>query len=138
MATTVVVKAQVKTGGRGKASVLSDLFEAILGAIYLDGGIRPARAFVRRHLKEQLWGVRQAMESSGDFKTRLQERLQAELRVTPCYRIVSKKGPAYALTFEVEVLVDGRVLGRGKGSNRKRAEQEAAMRALDGRSTAGG
>jgi ribonuclease-3 len=131
-------KGEESTGGRSKASVLSDLFEAILGAVYLDGGIRPARAFVRRHMKAHLLDVRQAMESAGDFKTRLQEQLQAELQVTPRYRIVSKKGPAHALTFEVEVLAGGRVLGRGKGSNRKRAEQEAAMRALRGRSTAGG
>jgi ribonuclease-3 len=67
---------------------------------------------------------------SDDYKTRLQEEIQARLQRTPGYRIVSTTGPAHALRFEVEVLVDGRALGRGTGSNRKRAEQDAARQAL--------
>jgi ribonuclease-3 len=70
------------------------------------------------------------VESSGDFKTRLQERVQAELQVTPRYRIVSTRGPDHAREFEVEVLVGNRALGRGTGTNRKRAEQAAARVAL--------
>lgn len=118
------------TGGRAKASLLADLFEAVLGAIYLDGGIRSARAFVRRHLGGALKEVRLASTSSDDFKTLLQEHCQAELQATPRYRIVSTRGPAHALEFSVEVVVGGRVLGKGKGSNRKRAEQRAAGKAL--------
>jgi ribonuclease-3 len=123
-------RGEEQSGGRRKPSLLADLFEAVLGAIYVDGGLRPARAFVRRHLGGTLRGVRGMVESSGDFKTRLQERVQAELQVTPRYRIVSTRGPDHAREFEVEVLVGGRALGRGTGTNRKRAEQAAARVAL--------
>jgi len=118
------------TGGRGKTSLLADVFEAVLGAVYLDGGIRPSRAFVRRHLGRTLLETGKGERRSDDYKTRLQEEIQAQLQRTPGYRIVSTTGPAHALRFEVEVLVDGRVLGRGTGSNRKRAEQDAARQAL--------
>ncbi len=118
------------TGGRGKTSLLADVFEAVLGAVYLDGGIRPARAFVRRHLATALRDTQKTERGSDDYKTRLQEAIQGRLQRTPSYRIVSTSGPAHALRFEVEVLVDGRVLGRGSGSNRKRAEQKAARHAL--------
>jgi ribonuclease-3 len=118
------------TGGRTKPSLLADAFEAVLGAIYLDGGVRAARAFVRRHLGAAL---RRAAEpgTADDFKTRLQERLQAQLQRTPHYRIVSTTGPDHALEFTAEVLLGDTLLGEGRGSNRKRAEQEAARRALD-------
>jgi ribonuclease-3 len=126
------------TGGRHKASLLADLFEAVLGAIYLDGGVRPARAFVRRHLGSELRAVRLSAESKDDFKTRLQELAQAELQVTPRYRIVSTRGPAHAMVFEAEVLVGRRVLGRGSGTNRKRAEQQAAREAFEALTESGG
>lgn len=125
-------RGEERTGGREKPSLLADTFEAVLAAIYLDGGIRPCRAFVRRHLGPVLFGTRESRDAGDDFKTRLQEQVQAELRHTPRYRIVSTSGPAHALQFEVEVLVDGRVIGRGEGSNRKRAEQQAAREALEG------
>jgi len=118
------------TGGRHKTSLLADLFEAVLGAVYLDGGLRPARAFVRRHLRAELRGARRSTVSRDDFKTRLQELTQAELQLTPSYRIVSTSGPPHAMVFDVEVLLGRRVLGRGTGTNRKRAEQEAARAAL--------
>lgn len=119
------------TGGRYKSSLLADLFEAVLGAIYLDGGIRSARAFVRRQLREELRGARRTTVSRDDFKTRLQEITQAELQLTPRYRIVSTSGPAHAMVFDVEVLLGRKVLGRGTGTNRKRAEQEAARTAIE-------
>jgi len=119
------------TGGRSKSSLLADLFEALLGAIYIDGGIRPARTFVRRHLRDAFREARLTGGTAGDFKTMLQERMQAKLQVTPRYRIVSESGPAHARDFEAEVLVDGAVLGHGAGSTRKSAEQEAARMAVD-------
>ena len=118
------------SGGRHKPSLLADLFEAIIGAIYLDGGLRSARAFVRRHLGEPLRATRRASQTVDDYKTRLQESTQARLQRTPRYRIVSTSGPAHAMEFEVEVLLEDRVLGSGRGSNRKHAEQRAAMQAL--------
>jgi ribonuclease-3 len=123
-------KGEARTGGRDKHSLLADTFEAVLGAVYLDGGIRPARAFVRRHLRAALERTGAAMHPADDFKTRLQEAVQARLQRTPTYRIVSTSGPAHELRFEVEVLVDGRALARGTGTNRKRAEQDAARLAL--------
>jgi ribonuclease-3 len=118
------------TGGRRKASLLADLFEAVLGAIYIDGGIRPARAFVRRHLGVALQHAGRAGGTAGDFKTELQERVQARLQLTPRYRIVTESGPAHARHFEAEVLVGEDVLGLGSGSTRKSAEQEAARKAI--------
>lgn len=123
-------RGEERTGGRRKPSLLADTFEAIVGAIYLDGGLRPARAFIRRHLAEDLDRATATEEAIDDHKTRLQERIQAKLRRAPRYRIVNTSGPAHALEFEVEVLVDGEALARGRGSNRKRAEQAAARAAL--------
>ena len=118
------------TGGRSKPSLMADVFEAVLGAIFLDGGIRPARAFVRRHLKSQLSETGSVRQTADDYKTRLQELVQARLQHTPAYRIVSTSGPAHALQFEVEVLVGDRSVGRGAGTSRKKAEQAAALQAL--------
>lgn len=123
-------RGEERTGGREKPSLMADTFEAVLGAVYLDGGLRPTRAFVRRHLGERMRATRSARVTGDDYKTRLQETVQAELRRTPRYRIVSTSGPPHALRFDVEVQVDGRVLGRGTGTNRKRAEQAAAREAL--------
>jgi ribonuclease-3 len=124
-------RGEERTGGRAKASLLADVFEAVVGAIFLDRGVRSARAFVRRALKPALQETRGARWTPDDFKTRLQEAVQARLRQTPRYRIVSSTGPDHALEFVAEVRVARRVLGRGSGTNRKRAEQEAARRALE-------
>jgi ribonuclease-3 len=110
--------------------LLADVFEAVLGAIYLDGGLRPARAFLWRHLKTDLRYALETRVAREDFKSALQEATQARLQCTPHYRIVSATGPDHAREFEAEVLVEGEVLGRGTGSNRKRAEQQAAREAL--------
>ncbi len=119
------------TGGRAKASLLADVFEAVLGAVYLDGGLRAARSFVRRHLGAVLQGTRGASATADDHKTRLQELAQARLQCTPRYRIVSTSGPDHALEFTAEVFLDEELAGRGTGSNRKGAEQQAARAALE-------
>jgi ribonuclease-3 len=123
-------RGEEQTGGRNKSSLLADLFEAVLGAVYLDGGVRAARAFVRRHLGTELARTRGASATPDDHKTMLQELVQARLQQRPTYRIVSTYGPPHALQFEVEVLIGDRLVGRGSGSNRKEAEQAAARRAL--------
>lgn len=123
-------RGEESSGGRKKASLLADLFESVLGAIYLDGGIRAARSFVRRHLASDLRDAGRSDDAEDDHKTRLQEVIQARLRRTPRYRIVSTRGPDHALEFEVEVLLDDEVLGSGRGTNRKQAEQAAARQAL--------
>jgi len=123
-------RGEERTGGRRKPSLLADIFEAVLAAVYLDGGIRPARSFVRRHLGSRLRESRSAAGSGDDYKTRLQELVQARLQCTPRYRIVSTSGPAHQRRFEAEVVVDGQALASGAGTNRKRAEQAAAQEAL--------
>ena len=118
------------TGGRAKLSLLADAFEAILGAIYVDGGLRSARAFVMRHAGETLRATRRVEELVDDYKTRLQERIQGTMRLTPRYRVVDTSGPPHAREFEVEVVVGDDVRGTGRGSSRKQAEQAAAREAL--------
>jgi len=123
-------KGEEGTGGRAKLSLLADAFEAILGAIYVDGGLRSARAFVMRHAGETLRATRRVEELVDDYKTRLQERIQGAMRLTPRYRVVNTSGPAHAREFEVEVVVGDDVRGTGRGSSRKQAEQAAAREAL--------
>jgi len=121
-----------RTGGRDKESLLADAFEAILGAVYLDGGLRAARAFVRRHLGVAIdAALKGSAGPADDYKSRLQEWAQDRLRVTPRYRIVSATGPDHAREFFAEVRVGGEVRGRGHGASRKAAEQRAAKSALE-------
>ncbi len=124
-------KGEELSGGRKKTSLLADAFEAVLGAIYLDSGIRASRAFVLRVLGAVMKETRDSGWAAEDYKTRLQEAIQAQLRRTPCYRIVSTSGPAHALSFEAEVHVGSDILGRGCGTSRKLAEQAAARQALE-------
>ena len=118
------------TGGRGKPSLLADAFESVLAAVYMDGGLRAARAFVRRQLKRELALTVGKTGPGADAKTRLQELVQARWRLTPHYRIVAMTGPAHAHEFTAEVLLGDRAAGRGVGSSRKDAEREAARDAL--------
>jgi ribonuclease III len=116
-------------GGGERRSILADAFEAVLGAIYLDQGLDGARPFVDR------WLLRESDRILGNtqmrnFKSILQERIQARIRLHPRYRVVSEMGPDHEKCFTIEVLVRGTVLGRGSGSNKKEAEQQAAREAL--------
>lgn len=123
-------KGEDATGGRGKPSLLADAFESVLAAVYLDGGLRAARAFVRRQLKAELACTAGKAGPETDTKTRLQEMIQARWRLTPRYRIVSSTGPAHAQEFTAEVLVGETIAGRGAGASRKDAERNAAREAL--------
>ena len=124
-------RGEESTGGREKPSILADVFEAVLGAVFVAGGVRASRPFLRRHLGQSLRESRNTQSVVDDHKTHLQERAQARLRQTPRYQIVSTEGPAHAPEFEAAVLVGDRVLASGRGFSRKQAEQEAARRALD-------
>ena len=112
-----------RSGGRDKDSILADMVEALLGAIYLDGGYEPAADLVLR-LLVPLMAERAASPGKLDFKTRLQEVL-AQRGLQPRY-IVSESGPDHAKTFTAELWVDGERIGIGAGSSKKRAEQSAA------------
>jgi ribonuclease-3 len=116
-----------RSGGRDKPSILANVFEAVLGAIYLDGGLDAVRELVQRVFElPKTFQVR----SSGDSKTRLQERLQAQGFELPLYQTTAQRGPDHAREFEVQVAARGRILGSGVGSSKRDAEQAAAEDAL--------
>ncbi len=119
-----------EAGGRRRHANLCDAFEAVVGAIYLDAGMDAARAVV-----EPLFGpvaeATLAEAADQDAKSRLQEWSQAELKVTPRYRIVAARGPDHARTFVAEALLDDKVVGHGTGPSKQAAEQAAAEAACD-------
>lgn len=122
--------AEREAGGGGRHSILADAFEAILGAIYLDQGLRVATEFVERWLLQKSDSILSDTEKQ-NYKSILQERVQAALRVHPRYRIRREEGPDHHKRFTVEVTVRGASLGIGRGNNKKEAEQQAARRALN-------
>jgi ribonuclease-3 len=120
-------KGEERSGGRGKPSILAGAFEALLGAVYQDGGYDPARRLVERFFAMDVQ-VKQLGQQ--DYKTRLQEISQMLFREPPVYRIISESGPDHEKRFVTEIAVGGKVLGKGEGRSKKQAEQEAAMKAL--------
>jgi ribonuclease-3 len=130
-----------KSGLRRKATVLSNTMEAVLGALLLDGGLEPVRVFVRHWVMgeaaEQLAEQLRAGAALGNFKSALQEHLQATRSGSPVYRVKSESGPDHRKRFLVEVRLKtagsepGKQLARGMGSTKKNAEQDAARRALE-------
>lgn len=134
-------KGEDKSGLRRKSTVLSNTMEAVIGALFLDGGLEPVRAFARMRVlgkaADQLAQELQSGAALGNFKSALQEHLQAERAGTPVYRVKSESGPGHRKRFVVEVRLKaeagepGKPLARGSGTTKKRAEQDAARRALD-------
>jgi ribonuclease-3 len=119
-------KGEQSSGGRRKPKILAACYEAVIGAIFLDGGYGAGRDAVLRHFANT-----PAKERGEDeFKTRLQEITQAKYRSMPTYRTVSVSGPDHARWYLVQVEVEGTVLGTGEGTSRKAAEQLAASQAL--------
>ena len=116
-----------RSGGRDKPSILSDITEALIAAVYLDGGFDAAFGLVSR-LYEGMINA-DALKDTLDAKTRLQEILQKE-GAMPAYEMISAEGPPHAPTFRYRVLRDGNVLGEGAGRSKQMAQQEAARAAL--------
>jgi ribonuclease-3 len=110
--------------------ILAGAFEAVLGALYLDRGIRVVRRFLHRLLLEEAEGLI-AIGQNENYKGRLQELIQDRLRITPVYRTIAVTGPAHQRTFTAEVLIGERPYGVGHGPSKRAAEQEAARRALE-------
>ena len=126
-------RGEEKTGGRRKRSLIADTFEAVLAAIYLDGGIEAADRFIERWFRPQLDAVRAGGLTPGltvDHKSALQEWLQSHDKGLPQYRLVGESGPAHRKVFETEVWDKERPLARGEGFSKKESEQRAAQRAL--------
>jgi len=119
------------TGGRSRASILADAFEAVIGAIYLESGMEAARWFILEQLDPYLRLVSGGDVNPSDYKSKLQEVAQAIWRKTPVYRIAGEFGVAHNRRFAVQVLFDNEVMGQGEGRSKKEGEQAAAKDALD-------
>lgn len=120
-------KGEDRTGGRRRASVLADAFEALIAAIYLDGGLDAARSFVLDFVKK---AADQQLKFR-DYKTELQEIIQKNPAEHLTYVLVGESGPDHDKRFEVEVMLNSNIMGCGKGKSKKLAEQEAARQALE-------
>jgi ribonuclease-3 len=122
----ILGKGEERTGGRDRESNLAGAFEAIIGAIYLDGGYRKVFNVISKLLKNSI----DEKDIFIDYKTKLQEIAQKKYKQIPRYRVVHEEGPPHKKWFHVEVKVMRRVLGIGMGSNKKEAEQSAAREGL--------
>jgi ribonuclease III len=124
-------RGEEKTGGRRKQALLADTYEALIAAIYLDGGIEHARAFIVREFGSLVEDVRRTGVGGQDYKSALQEQLQARDVSLPEYRVVGTEGPDHRKLFQVAVVVKGEALAEATGPSKKEAEQEAARLALE-------
>lgn len=120
-------RGEEKTGGRKKASLWADAYEAVVAALYLDGGFEAVRLFVQQDLADDLLPGRLV---SGDFKSALQERLQARGEPPPAYEVVAETGPSHRRRFRVRCVVAGESISEGEGYSKKEAQQAAAEAAL--------
>ncbi len=123
-------RGEEKTGGRRKRALLADVVEAVIAAVYLDGGYKCASEFVHQLLSDELTEANPEQAAAADYKTLLQERVQAVFHVTPTYNLVETEGPPHRRTFHVEVVFAGEAVP-GAGSTIKAAEMDAARSALE-------
>ena len=122
-------KGEEATGGRAKKSLLSDTVEALLGAVYIDGGYKKVKEVVLRLFSEKLDAIMHTTEFS-DFKTELQEKTQFLFGCLPEYRVVRQEGEEHKKIFTIEVFINGKKFGRGTGRSKKEAQTLAAKEAL--------
>ena len=123
-------KSEQKTGGNQRPAILADSVEAVIAAIYLDGGIEPAEKFIIENLKEEI-KIASKHVGDKDYKTVLQEKLQIHGDVKIEYNIIRETGPDHDKTFEAEVKCNGKLLASGKGKSKKEAQMQAAKKALE-------
>src|SRR5215510_4440035 len=124
-------RGEEKTGGRRKRALLADAYEALIGVLYIDGGIAVAERFLRRELRQKLMSIDPASMIGADYKSALQEKLQAAGGPGPDYVVVEVMGPDHRRVFRVELRIGGRAVATGEGHTIKLAQQEAARFALD-------
>lgn len=119
-------KGEEGTGGRTRDSIVSDVMEAVIGAIYLDGGMEPAKAFINRFILSDL----EDKQLFYDSKSNLQELIQGKIKKSLHYELLGERGPEHDKTFRVAVYMEEKLLGTGEGRTKKAAEQQAAYEAL--------
>ncbi|MDQ3349435.1 MAG: ribonuclease III [Acidobacteriota bacterium] len=130
----ILGRGEEKTGGRRKHALIADCYEAVIAAIYLDGGIEAARGFIERQVGEIVEDARRRGAHAAfteDYKSALQEWLQSHDRGLPAYRLAEETGPAHRRLFLVDVVVNGEPLARAEGKSKKEAAQAAARLALE-------
>ncbi|HCX65005.1 MAG TPA: ribonuclease III [Eubacteriaceae bacterium] len=122
-------KGEVITGGRKRKSILANIFEAIVGAIYVDGGYSNAKKHILKFLRKN---IREAVEGNlvFDYKTKLQEVVQKQADQQIRYAVVHETGPEHQKIFHSQVTLNGKVIGKGQGANKKNSEQMAAYKGL--------
>ena len=123
-------KSEKKVGGEKKPAILADSVEAVIAAIYLDGGIQEAERFIIQNLKEEIAFATNHV-GDRDYKTVLQEKLQEKGEVKIEYKITKEEGPDHNKKFEAEVSCDGKFLATGEGKSKKEAHMRAAQKALE-------
>ena len=123
-------KSEIKSGGNKRPAILADSVEAVIAAIFIDGGLEPARKFIIENLKEEI-EIATKHVGEKDYKTVLQEELQKNGDVKIEYTIIKESGPDHNKLFEAEVALNGKVLATGKGKSKKEAEMQAAKKALE-------
>ena len=127
--TVLLGKGEEMTGGRTRPALLADAFEALIGAIYIDGGIEITKKFIMHYFLESI-----DLASKGvlfrDYKTHLQELLQSKTSQKIVYNVVNEHGPDHNKIFDIEVSIGNKVIGRGSGKSKKEAEQKAAEEAI--------
>jgi ribonuclease-3 len=129
----ILGRGEEKTGGRRKHALIADCYEALIAAVYLDGGIEAARGFIERQFADLIEEARRTGAHAAfteDYKSALQEWLQSHDRGLPSYRLAAEIGPAHRRMFDVEVLVNGEPIARAEGKSKKEAAQAAAKVAL--------
>jgi ribonuclease III len=130
----ILGRGEEKTGGRRKHALIADCYEALIAAIYLDGGVEPVRGFIERQFADLIHEARRTGAHAAfteDYKSALQEWLQSHDRGLPAYRLAAEIGPAHRRLFDVEVVVNGVPVARAEGRSKKEAAQAAAKLALD-------
>jgi ribonuclease III len=123
-------RGEEKTGGRRKQALLADGYEALIAAIYLDGGIESATSFIAKQFDQLIDEARTPSAAFHDFKSALQERVQSAGSPLPEYAVIAESGPDHHKIFQVQVRVGGKALAEAGGRSKKEAEQEAARLAL--------
>ncbi len=121
-------KGEQMNNGRGRGSILADLFESLIGAIYLDGGIEAARVFLFKNFSKEIKEILKTPICN--WKARLQDYCQKKYRHPPIYKVVSESGPDHKKTFSISVIINNEEMGQGAGSSKKEAQQAAAKDAF--------